>query len=120
MTNPTLMARAAVPGAGGKLVATTKLDTNTHILAVQPEIHRGVQSIEVAAREPNGVTRVLLFAKDIPLEWPTPYVFRNPVLLSKGTELSVTEYYAGDSSLPAGGIPVLFSAGPAESAPEQR
>ena len=61
---------------------------------------------------PDGSAQVLLFAREIPLQWPTPYVFRRPVSLLKGTQLSVIEHYAADASIRATGIPVTFSAYP--------
>ena len=67
----------------------TKLAEDTNILALEPALRAGIQSIEVSARMPTGATRVLLFAKDIPLDWPTPYVYRRAVSLPKGTELRV-------------------------------
>jgi Cu/Ag efflux protein CusF len=92
------------------LEATTELQADTNILALQPQLRAGVQSIEVAARTPEGATQVLLFARDLPLEWPTPYVFRTPVSLSKGTRLSVVEHYATNLPPPAAGIAVTVSA----------
>jgi len=74
--------------------ATTRLAADTHLVALRPEFQTGVQSIEVSARKPDGSTDVLLFARDIPLDWPTPYIFKEPVALPRGTELSVTAYYA--------------------------
>jgi Cu/Ag efflux protein CusF len=70
-------------------------------------VRPGIRSIEVSARLPTGVTQVLLFAKDIPLDWPTPYVYRRAVSLPKGTELRVVRHYAGDTAAAA---PVTFSA----------
>jgi len=83
----TLEAKAS--GTPGKLNATSRLEGDTNVLALEPQIRPGLQSVEVAARAPDGTTRVLLFAKDIPAAWPTPYVFRKPVALPKGTELVV-------------------------------
>jgi Cu/Ag efflux protein CusF/cytochrome c5 len=79
------------------LVGRKTLDEDTNILSLQPELSQGIPSVEVAARTPNGTTQVLLYAKDIPVDWPTPYVLRKPVLLPKGTELTA-------------GTPVLLSA----------
>ena len=97
----------AKPAAGAtrKLIATAKLAEDTNLLALEPAIQRGVQSIEVSARIPSGATRVLLFARDIAPDWPTPYVYRQPVSLPKGTELTVVEHYASDVA----GAPVTFS-----------
>ncbi len=92
------------------VVGRKTLDADTNILSLQPELSPGIQSIEVAARAPNGATRILLFAKDIPMDWPTPYVLRKAVSLPKGTELTVTQHYATGASAPAAGTPVRFSA----------
>jgi Cu/Ag efflux protein CusF len=86
----------AVPGSARKLMATTRLSEDTSVLALEPALQRGVESIEVSARTPSGATRVLLFARNIPLDWPTPYVYRRPVSLPKGTELKVVQHYASD------------------------
>ena len=83
---------------GGKLRAETRLAADTYAWALRPEIPGGVRSIEVSARAPNGGTDVLLFAKDFPADWPTPFVFATPVLLRRGTILSVTAY--GGPTLP--------------------
>ena len=96
--------------AAHKWVATTRLAADTTILALQPELRPGVQSIEVAVRAPGGATQVLLFAKDIPMQWPTPYVFTTPVSLRKGTDLTVIEHYASDDAAAVAAIPVTFSA----------
>ncbi len=103
---------ASAPGAAGtsqKLLATTTLKDDTNVLALQPANRPGVQSIEVSARIPNAATQVLLFAKGIPQDWPTPYVYRQPVSLPKGTELFVIQHYAKETSVPVAGAPVTFS-----------
>ncbi|PWU09272.1 MAG: hypothetical protein C5B51_06515 [Terriglobia bacterium] len=89
-----LNARAEpAPGsAPQKLHAAMRLTADTYAFALLPEVSPGLHSIEVAAKKPDGTTDVLLFAKDFPLDWPAPYIFKNPVALSKGTELSVTAY----------------------------
>jgi hypothetical protein len=72
------------------LANRTRLDADTYVVALRPEIQPGVKSIEVSARRPDGGTEVLLFAKDIPVDWPTPYILKEPVRLPRGTVLSVT------------------------------
>jgi Cu/Ag efflux protein CusF/cytochrome c5 len=96
ISNLVLEAKPAAAAAARKLTATAKLSEDTNLLALEPAIQSGVQSIEVSARLPSGATRVLLFAKDIAPDWPTPYLYRQPVSLPKGTELTVVEHYAGD------------------------
>jgi hypothetical protein len=87
--------------AGGdlqKLHAETRIAADTHAWALRADVMSGVKSIEVSARSPNGGTEVLLFAKDFSEDWPTPYIFKEPVLLRRGTTLSVTAY--GGPQLP--------------------
>jgi hypothetical protein len=72
-----------------------QLLADTYVVALWPEIQPGVKSIEVSARKPDGGTEVLLFAKDIPADWPTPYILKEPVRLPRGTVLSVTAHSGG-------------------------
>ena len=112
--NLALQAKSPVTAAAGsrKLVAAMTLEQDMNILALQPQILPGVQSIEVAARKPDGATQILLFARDIPLDWPTPYVLAKPLPLAKGTQLSVIEHYEAGAALPAAGIVLALSACP--------
>ena len=80
-------------GPAEKLHASVRLTSDIHALALLPQIEAGMKSIEVSARKPDGSTQVLLFAKDFPLDWPTPYIFKTPVALSKGTEVSAVAHY---------------------------
>jgi hypothetical protein len=90
--------------------ARSVLATETDILALRPDVRPGVRSIEVSAKRPDGGTEVLLFANDIPLDWPTPYIFKNPVRLRRGTTLSVTAYYANASvTATPGGVHLTLS-----------
>ena len=93
-----LVLEAKREGAGNKLRAETRLAADTHAWALRPEISSGVRSIEVSARTANGRTDILLFAKDFSIDWPTPYILETPMLLRKGTMLSVTAY--GGPALP--------------------
>jgi hypothetical protein len=97
----TLEAKGAAQGGGlQKIRATTRLAANTYAVALRPEVPAGVQSIEVSMRKPDGTTEVMLFVKNIRLDWPTPYVFKEPVLMPKGSELAVTAYYANAGAGP--------------------
>lgn len=88
--------------------ATVALTADTYALGLRPEIVPGLKSIEVSAKTPQGATEVLLFAKDPPLEWPTPYVFKEPVLLRKGTTIELTGYFAAPAEA-ARGLRVTMS-----------
>lgn len=73
------------------LKPSVRLAADTYVVSLLPEIGPGVKSVEVSARKPDGGTEVLLFAKDISAEWPTPYILKEPVALPRGTILSATQ-----------------------------
>jgi hypothetical protein len=97
-----LIAAAEVPGhvRQQRLRAETQLAADTTLLALWPALPTGVESIEVRATRPDGRIEVLLFAVDIPLDWPTPYIYTKPVELPRGTRLALTAYVANDDPLP--------------------
>jgi hypothetical protein len=99
------------PGAAAQRFRTqTRLSASSSALAFRAEVFPGVQSIEVSARRADGGTDVLLFARDLQLDWPTPFILKEPVRLAAGTDLSVTTYYANPSSTPTrGGIRLTIS-----------
>ena len=81
-----------------KFRAETRIAADTYALALRLEVGEGIKSIEVSARRPDGGTEILLFAKDLQLDWPTPYIFKEPVILRRGTQIAVTAYYANDTA----------------------
>jgi hypothetical protein len=93
-------AQAADVRGGTKFRGETRLTSDTYVLALRPEIVAGVRSVEVSARHPDGGTDVLLFARDLSIEWPTPYIFKAPTLLQQGTVLMVTAYFADSPFVP--------------------
>ena len=74
--------------------------SDTYAVALWPEIPPGLTGVEVSARSRAGATEVLLFAKDPPAEWPTPYVFKKPVLLRAGASIVVTGSFADGTAAP--------------------
>jgi hypothetical protein len=103
--------RDAASNAGLQRFHTEKvLAEDTTLLALRPDVQAGLMSVEVSARRPDGGTDLLLFAKDIPVDWPTPYIFAEPVAVRRGTTLSVTAYASGDGkSPPPAAVRVTFS-----------
>jgi hypothetical protein len=92
----------AKPNGTKRLRAETRLTADTYAVALRPELADGLTSIEVSARRADGGTEILLFVKDPPADWPTPYIFSKPVFLSRGTTLAVTAYY--EAAPPPGGM----------------
>ena len=68
---------------------STRLTSDAAIWALAPEIPSGTQSLELSARRPDGSTQVLLLVERPVAGWPTPYVFKSPVRLRRGTELQL-------------------------------
>ena len=87
-----LVLAAKPEAAGNRFRAEVRLPVDTRALALRPEISSGVKSIEVSAKRLDGGTEVLLFGKDFAPDWPTPYIFKEPVLLRRGTLLTLTAY----------------------------
>jgi hypothetical protein len=85
---------------GSKVRGQASVTSDTYAVALWPELPAGLTGVEVSARSRAGATEVLLFAKDPPVEWPTPYVFKKPVLLRAGTSLVVTGSFAGRTATP--------------------
>ena len=80
----------ARPAAGTRaLKGRARLSGDTFVWAIQPEIVRGLSSIEVSARRPDGGTDVLLALTEPSIEWPTPYLLKTPRRLTRGTEVFV-------------------------------
>lgn len=113
VTSLVLETHAPSAASGAMREAATTLGEDTNVLALQPQLIPGVESIEVAARKPDGATQVLLFARNIPLAWPTPYVFARPVPLPQGTRLSVIEHYAAGATASAASVTVSLVPGTA-------
>jgi hypothetical protein len=92
LTISDLVLDAKTPGRGDPYRAETLLAADTHAIALRIEPAAGVKSVEVDERRADGSTQVLLFAKDIPADWPTPFLLKDSVTLRRGSILSVTAY----------------------------
>ena len=101
--------REAPAARGSKALHTaqakSRLSASTYVWALVPRVAAGLASVQVTARTPDGGINILLFARNPPVEWPTPYILARPVLLPAGTEVSVSARY--DKAPPAD--PVLLT-----------
>lgn len=101
----------------------TRIDGETRALSLLPRFNLAIQSIEMSVQRPDGGTEILFFANDIPLEWPTPYIFGEPVLLPRGSLLRASAYFENTSDTPllarevGLGILELFCASSADRLP---
>lgn len=103
VTDLTLAAKpAAVNGpASRKFRSEIRLAADMEVLALRPETLPGMDSIEVSSRRPDGGTDILLYAKDLTIDWPAPFFFKEPVVLRKGAILTLTAYMNSKALLPS-------------------
>ena len=91
-TEIVVQAQSSSGAVSGGMRGETTLAGDMEALAIQIGRVDDLQSVEITARAPDGRADVLLFAKDFPAGWPTPYIMKTPVLLRRGTRVSVTAY----------------------------
>lgn len=84
-----------------RLHAEIRIATDMDVLALRPEILPGVESLEVSSRRPDGGTDILMFAKNLAVDWPSPLIFKQPVVLRKGAVLSMTAYVNSQTPPPS-------------------
>ena len=100
------------PGSDAvRFASRIPIERGLRALSLFPEFEPGIDSLEVSVRRPDGGTQILLFADEIPLEWPTPYVFAEPVAIETGSELRAIAYYSNDTAeARPGGVRLRVSA----------
>jgi len=81
--------------------ASLTLAGDASVLALNPEVNAGLQSIEVRARTPDGAVTVLLLVRDPLDDWPTAYALKQPLPLPKGAEITTTSYWSAAVEPPA-------------------
>ena len=72
----------------GVMRATVPVTSDMRIWALRPDIDGDIASLEVTARRSDGGTDILLYARDVSAEWPTPFVLKKPVLVRRGAQIS--------------------------------
>lgn len=89
----------AVPpkATGLRLNAELVVPEDSYAFALRPEMHAGGRSLEVKAIKPDGSIQILVWVRNYRQDWQTPYIFKEPVSLPKGTRLAVTAYYDNPS-----------------------
>jgi hypothetical protein len=88
----------AKPAGPRKLRAAARLVVDTRVWAVRPDVIPGLASLEVSARTPDGGKQILLLARSPAPEWPTPFPYKEPVLLPRGSEIAVVAELAQGAS----------------------
>jgi hypothetical protein len=75
-----------------RFVAEFKATDARALISMRPEVAAGARSFEIKLIRPDGSRDVLLWVKDAHQLWPTPYVFKKPVLLPAGSVLQAVAY----------------------------
>lgn len=99
----TLQAPAVDVPADGKPRRTRAelvLDETTALQSVYPEVGPGTSSLELTAVLPDGGVRPVLWLRDLRTDWPSSYVYLDPVPLPRGTRLVMTTYVTNTGEAP--------------------
>ena len=86
------VAPVGAAGPGGRFVAELRFPSRRALVSMRPELPLGVRSLEVKLLRPDGSREVLLWIRRVRQDWPTPFVFRQPVELAAGSVLQATAY----------------------------
>jgi hypothetical protein len=73
----------------GTIRTSIAIASDTRVWAVKPDIDGQVVSLEVSARRADGGTDILLYARDASAEWPTPYILKQPILIRRGSQITM-------------------------------
>jgi hypothetical protein len=82
------LARSRANDTRGLVRSTVPVTSDMRVWALQPEIAADLDSLEVTAHRPDGGTEILLYARDVSAQWPTPFILKKPLLLRRGTQVS--------------------------------
>lgn len=91
------MADAKTPA---RFVAEFKATDARALVSIRPELPAGARSLEIKLMRGDGSRDVLLWVKNAHQLWPTPYVFKKPVLLPAGSVLQAVAYVESGAASP--------------------
>jgi hypothetical protein len=100
---------ATVPAntAGQRIRTETTMTAAATASAVWPTLGAGARSLEITVIRPDGSVEPLLWLKNYRADWPSAYIFRDPVALSSGTRVVLTAYYDNAGSEPLQARPAV-------------
>ena len=82
----------------GTIRTSAAVASDTRVWAVKPDVDGPLASLEVSVRRPDGGTDILLFARDLSGEWPTPYILKQPMLVRRGSQITMVAHMKEASS----------------------
>ena len=95
-------AKLDIPAGQKNFVVTDDftLPTDVELLAIYPHAHYLGKDIQASATLPNGTTETLIHIPQWNLNWQAVYRYANPVLLPKGTRVSLRYVYDNSEENP--------------------
>lgn len=105
----------ATSAAARRVVAELPFRERSGVVEMWPEMSAGARSLEVKVRRLDGSSEVVLHVRNVRQEWPTSYVFRQPLVVPNGSKLQASAYFDPQAASPPRlTLTVnLFSDGPA-------
>jgi hypothetical protein len=102
-------AAATVPAnaTGQRIRVESAITAASNASAVWPTLGAGARSLEITVIRPDGSIEPLLWLKNYRADWPSAYIFRDPVALSSGTRVVLTAYYDNPGSTPLQAKPAV-------------
>jgi hypothetical protein len=91
-TTFTIALKQEAADSNGRIQVRQETPSDSMALALAAELGTGTKSVEVTAVRADGSTEVLLLENPYQPNWPTPYIFREPVSLPRGTAIVTTAY----------------------------
>jgi len=89
------------PGASDhRISAAFELPVEVTLTGVLPHMHLIGKEMKVTAALPDGTTEPLIWIKDWNFNWQDVYLYRQPVVLPKGTKIEVSARYDNSSDNP--------------------
>jgi hypothetical protein len=88
-----------VSGAG-RMRSELSLTADQALVGARVEMSAGAKSLELKAMRPDGSVEPLLWIKEFRPDWQSPYVFRAPVPLPRGSVIVATAFFDPASASP--------------------
>lgn len=105
MNNPFIFGPIAIDIPAGaqdfEVRAKVTLPVNLTLTAILPHMHLIGREMKVDARLPDGTEMPLIWIQDWDFNWQDQYLYREPVQLPRGTEISVVGRYDNTADNPA-------------------
>jgi hypothetical protein len=84
--------------AGGRVRSELPLTADETLVGLRADMSLGGKSLELRAMRPDGSSESLLWIREFKQDWQTPYVFRTPVSLPRGSIIIASASFDAQSA----------------------